>query len=407
MKSIEGIMMKEKKENKEIMRLSSGSDLIDLVVGGGEGFGYPWGKIINIVGDKSSGKTFLACEILAAAYHKLKDKLKWVFDNCESGFTFNTQHLYGMDIIPSDKEKQTRSKTVEDLYSNCRIFFESLKPGEFGIYVVDSLDGLTSKELEKRGKDRYNAFKKGKEYNDGSYQMGKAKFLSQEFFPPMADLIERVNGFLVIISQVRDKIDSMFGGQSRAGGRAMDFYCHTCLWLNSFFKIKKKERVVGVIVSAHAKKSKTPRPFRTCSFSLIFDYGLDNIGSNIDFLFDLRGKDQNLLKSAQSIIWEGESEKISIKSLRLFAEEIEVLEEFKKQFSRRILKGEYKKQAQAEWLKKNYKDQFVKKFGISRTRGELIEYIESEGLEKQLMERVREKWESIEQSIKTNRKKRY
>jgi len=406
MKSIQGVIMKEKKEN-EIMRLSSGSDLLDLVVGGGEGYGYPVQKIINIVGDKSSGKTFLACEILAATRYKLKEELKWKFDNCESGFTFDTQFLYGFEILPLDRKKQTRSKTVEDLYSNCRMFFESLKPGEFGIYVVDSLDGLTSKELQKRGDDRHNSFKKGKDFKDGSYQMGKAKFLSQEFFPPIADLIEESNGFLIIISQTRDKVDSMFKAQSRAGGRAMDFYCHTVLWLNSYYKIKKKGRAVGVIVKAHAKKSKTPRPFRECSFSLLFDYGLDNIGSNLDFLFDLRGEDLNLLKKSQSIVWEGGSENISIKSLRLFAEEIGVIEEFKNKFSRSTLKGDDKKQVQAEWFEKNYKDQFVKKFGISRTRDELIEYIESEGLQKELTLRVREKWEMIEQEIKTNRKKKY
>ena len=64
--------MSEKKKPKLCFELSTGADLLDLVVGGGETKGFPAGNIINIVGDKSSGKTFLACEIIATVRQILK-----------------------------------------------------------------------------------------------------------------------------------------------------------------------------------------------------------------------------------------------------------------------------------------------------------------------------------------------
>lgn len=392
---------------RDEIRFKTGSDLIDLVVGGGEGKGYPGGRIINLVGDKSSGKTFIACEIIASAYHKYKDNFKWVYDDSESGFTFNTKNLYGFEIMPIEKKDRTRSKTVEDLYGNCRKFFESLKSDEFGIYVVDSLDGLTSTEMEKRGDKRFNAFKQGKEFKEGSYQMQKAKFLSQEFFPPMADLIEIKNGLLIVISQTRDKIDAMFKSQTRAGGKAMDFYCHTVLWLSTFYKIKKKDRPIGTVVKAHAKKSKTPRPFRSCTFILLFDYGLDNIGSNLDYLFDLRGENGLLKKNAQSIVWKEGIEEPTIKNLVNWIKEVKIETEYKTKFGKTTLRGDDKKEVIIEWLSEDYPEKFLSKFGVSRSRADLIDWIEENELEEELSKRVEDKWENIEKEIKTKRKKKY
>ena len=74
----------------------------------------------------------------------------------------------------------------------------------------------------------------------------------------------------------------------RAGGKAMDFYCHSVLWLANIDKIKKKGRAVGITVKAKTTKSKTPRPFREMYFELRFDYGLDDTSTCVDFLFDFR-----------------------------------------------------------------------------------------------------------------------
>lgn len=360
----EGIMSKKGTEEKQsVPRFSLGADLLDLLVGGGQGMGFPAGKIINIVGDKSSFKTFLACEMIAATRHKHRDKFRWEYDDCESGFTFDTQSMYGFEIMPQDIDDRRRSQTVEDLFCNMREFIEGMKKSEMAVYVVDSLDGLTSEELEKRADERYKKFKKDEEFKQGSYQMGKAKFLSQEFFPPIAEACESKQVVPLIISQVRENIDSFsFEKFTRGGGKALDFYCHTVLWLAQKHKIKKKGKVVGVVVRARTTKSKTPRPYRECEFSVYFDYGIDNIGSNLDYLFNLRGESGELLKIAESIVWQGEEQTVA--SIKDFLEQSGKIEEFKAVYKT------VKKSDMLEWIntQADLKPLFEQRFGIARTR---------------------------------------
>lgn len=353
MKTVETTILKKKSKPSIFQNsIPTGSDLLDEVVGGGESFGYPIGKIINLVGDKSTGKTFLACEIIAAAKAKYSTKLKWKYDDSESGFSFNTKKLYGFEIMPMNKKERIKSATVEDLYCNVRKFAEKLLSDQFGIYVVDSLDGVGSKENDKLADEQYNTFNKAKTGKEkGSYKMGKAKYLSTTFFPKLADLIESKNILLIIISQVRVNLDPFsFEKYSRAGGKAMDFYCHTVLWLAQVRKIKRKERAVGVVIKAKTTKSKTARPYRETFISLLFDYGIDNITSDIDFLYDFLTPMGMLVKNAKGV-WEED--------------------------------------------------------GPNLTRVHLIEYIEENNLQKELTRRTVAKWETIENSIKTNRKPKY
>ncbi len=400
-KNIRESIMTEKKKLKAYFECSTGLDLLDEVVGGGDTKGFPIGNIINIVGDKSTGKTFLACEIIASVRNAYKNKLKWKYDDAESGFTFNTKQLYGFEIMPEDKKKRFKSQTVEEWYCNYRTFVEGLKGEELGIYVLDSLDGLSSKQQQIRGNKRYNAYKKGKEFDEGSYQMDKPKYLSQEFFPDASDWTERKNVLLIVISQTRDKINSIFKEQTRAGGKALDFYAHTALWLSVVSKITKKGRIVGVVVKAKAKKSKTSRPFRECVFPLLFDYGVDNVGANLDYLFDLRGEDYKLTKKAQDIVWEGKDRTRT--NLKEFLEKHNKIEGYKKDIT------SFMNDKMIEWIegRVDLKKDFEKVFGITRTREELILWIEGTGKERILTQWVLEKWEKIEEEIRTKRKSKY
>lgn len=344
------VTKKPKKEKESSVRYNSGCDLIDLAVGGGQGLGYPAGRIINIVGDKSAGKSFVAAELLACAYYQFKKKLKWIYDDAESGFTFDTKSLYGFDIIPKEGNN-TVSETVEDLYCNVRKFLESLRNDQFGIYIIDSLDGLSSKELQEISDKRYTKWKKGEKFDKGSYKMAMAKFLSQEFFRGLAGLIHEKNALLIIISQIRYDIDPMsFKKYTRTGGKAMDHYCHSVLWLANVKKITKKDRVISVIIRVKLDKSKTPRPYRECMFPILFDYGIDNIGANIDFLFDIRSKAGELSKGSNSIVWDKQD---------------------------------------------------------PMKRKKLISYIEKNNLQQELSKRVFDKWEEIETAIKIKRVSKY
>lgn len=397
------IMKSKKKEKKEIF-YSSGSTLLDLVLGGRQGIGISAGHIINIVGDKSTGKTFLACEFIASTFHAKKDTL-YKYDDAESGFTFDTNDLYGIQIKGNPDEN---SRTVESFYNNYREFLESLTNDTIGIYVLDSLDGLSSIEMEKRAEDRFSAYKNGIKFKEGSYQIQKAKFLSQEFFPQVIQMTEEKGAFLIIISQTRDKINSFFHEQTRAGGRALDFYCHTILWLSVLHKIVRKKRVIGVVVRAKTKKNKTNRPFRQCDLIFYFEYGLDDIGSCVDFLFDLRGEDGKLKKNSNAIQW-GCEEKITIKKLIDFMKEQNLYSKYQEESPRWDLKGNEKINSIIQWIMDSeVKKEYLSKFGETKNRDELILWIEekSERYE-ELKKRVHEKWEQIEEEIKPKRKKRY
>jgi recombination protein RecA len=387
------------------IRFSTGLTLLDLVVGGGEGMGYPTGKIVNIVGDSSSGKTFLACELIAAAHYMHGDKVRWVYDDAESGFTFDTEKLYGFKVIP-DEETRVKSRTVEKWACNYRTFLDSLEGDQIGIYVLDTLDGLSSRQIHEQFEARYAAHKKGTEYKKGSFQMEAAKFLSQEFFKELTALTEEKNVLLVVISQVRDKIGSLFPQQERAGGKALDFYAHTALWLAHMKDITRKERPVGVVVKARTKKSKTPRPRRSCFFTLLFDYGADNTGSNLDFLFNLRTEQGELSSTSKSIQWSEESKEVTPKVLVQFIKEHGKEELFKEAKKERSMEGI---KSITSWifddpeLKSLYEDEF----GISMGRGELINWIEENGKQEELASRVSTLWESIEQEIRTKRLRKY
>ena len=395
-------------EDKNIVYFSTGSKLVDMVVGGAKDvYGFPSGKFVNIVGDRSSGKTFLSNEIIASAYHRYGNKkFKWAYDDCESGYSFDTEAMSGFDIMGNNPPHST---TVEEAFCNIKNFTDSIKDGQFGVYVLDSLDGLTSKEQDDRADERVKAFNKGKEFDKGSYGMGKAKYLSQEFFPQLCSIIQNKNVLVIIVSQVRDNVDMFsFEKYSRAGGKAMDFYAHTVLWLATKKKIVKKdsqgkERVVGVVCEAKTSKSKTPRPFRSCFFELVYDYGLDDIGSCVDYLYDLRTEKGELNADAKSVCW-SDGEKLTKVALRKFMKETEVLGHTLQEWFE-----ESKFDDAVDFLISDdkYKAPFFERFGTRMSRDELVAYIENDGLSEELYSKVVAKWEECEESIKSNRVKKY
>ena len=388
----------------EKIYFQTGCRVFDKVIGGNKNvLGVPAGRFINVVGDRSAGKTFLSNEFIAWAYHNLGKNFKWVYDDCESGYSFDTESLYGFDIMP---ENPVHSTTVEEAFYHITKFAEKLKDNQFGIYVLDSLDGLTSEEQDKRAEERIKCIEDEKEMK-GTYGMGKAKYLSQEFFPQLCSVIEDKNILVIIISQIRDNVDMFsFEKYARAGGKALDFYAHSVIWLATAKKIEKKDRPVGVVVKAKTTKSKTPRPFRECFFSFLYDYGLDCIGTNVDYLFDLRTEKGELNKKANAIQWDGNND-LDKKQLKDFLEEYELLEKFESSKYYDMDGTDAENMFAFIQSKKEYKQKFQEKFGETMTRDELIAWIEENGMEQELEERADKKWEEFEDSIRSNRKKKY
>lgn len=278
------------------------------------GGGFPRQRVINLVGDGSSGKTLLALEFLAAVFYyfmkgllvatklfKATKNLKLVYNNVEGVMDFNIEKMYGPKFY--EAVEWTRSSTVEEFGYD---FFPRLKPyhhkvnpkgykaGDSIIYVIDSWDALDSDEDLKKFEEKIDKVAKGQSVKDdsGSYELGKQKYASKRFFKKLCKDVEEagIDVTLIIISQVRQKIGVTFGEtRYRAGGDAMNFYTHLVIWLAEKAKLKMtrlgQERVYGIDVRARVKRSKVWKPFREIDFKIIFDYGVDDVQSMMDFYF--------------------------------------------------------------------------------------------------------------------------
>ena len=326
---------------------TSGANILDLALGGG----FPWGKIINIIGDKSSGKTALAIECIYQAHKRMKDNVGWFYDDAEGGFSFNTKAMYEIDILPENEERY--SETVEDFISNVKIGIDIGREKKGYIYILDSLDALTCDAEIGRAKDREKAKEDGKVYDKGTYNLEKQKLLN-EFFRLHRKNIQSSNLLLIIISQIRANIGVTFGKKYiRTGGKALDFYASQIIELSETEKMvasdDKQVREIGVSVRAKVTKNKIGLPFRQADFKILFDYGVDNVDSNLCYLYDLWTKDGKTSKSID-VFWKADS--------------------FKK-------------------------------------RSDLIKFIEYNDLEDELRKRCQEKWYAVEEALApTHRKKK-
>ncbi len=274
-----------RRRNKDVVpaaqTISSGSTTLDLVLGGG----YPIGKIVNIIGDRSTGKTLLSTECIARARAVIGDSLKFVYDDAEAGYSFDTRALYGFDMTAPEGGP---SYTIEDFGHKFSQALASLEKDDTLIYVLDSLDSLTSQAEVTRQKEREATLAAGKELKGGTYGLEKQKQLG-EFFRLQRQAIKDKNVLLIIISQVRENIGVSFGNKfTRTGGKALDFYASQIIWLAEIEKIKTKNTATGITIKVHTSKNKIAMPFRQTYIDILFDYGVDDIGGCLDYLFELR-----------------------------------------------------------------------------------------------------------------------
>lgn len=332
----------EEEEDKVLEFTSYGTDVFDLIAGGGA----PFGKMINLVGDNSVGKSFISSEIVAQARLKYKDKLVWYYDDAEAGYSFDSKKIWGFEVV---EESMTPSETIEEFALNVDKFLNKLKPGQKGIYIVDSFDALSSMQEHEEFEDKMNAIEKGEEIK-GTYAQGKAKGTNQ-FFRIMVNKLKKHDCLLVIVSQVRENIGAGLYAPKyrRNGGKSLDLYACQIFWLAVAEKYVKKDTVYGVCVNVKNTKNKAGKPYREGYIDIIFDFGLDNVVSNIKYLYDLKtgtGKDSK--KSAKALEWDGEVSDID----------------------------------------------------------SLVDHIESNNLERELTRRVYKKWQEFEKSLESSGRKR-
>jgi len=260
-----------KKENLEF--ISSGNFLLDCVLGGG----WPLGRMSNVVGDKSSGKSMLAIEA-CANFHQQYPKGKIIYLESEAAFDEDYAKALGMpvDYIEFAGDKLP-DFTVEAWFEHLEHTLETMvKTQDPCLYIVDSLDALS----DRAEKDR--------EIDKGTFGANKPKIIGQLFRRTVKDM-ERSRIHLMIISQIRDNIGVSFGEQkTRTGGRAMDFYASQILWLAQLKRldrtIRKQKRVYGIQIKAQCKKNKIGLPFREAEFPILFGYGMDEAESLLTWL---------------------------------------------------------------------------------------------------------------------------
>jgi recombination protein RecA len=284
------------KDDERVEFLSSGPTMFNLAASGkGIIGGIPRGRITNLVGDGSSGKTLHALEIAAWTFYNIQKitsnifapikKIYIVYNNVEDVMDFPIAKMFGEKFVAS--VEWIKTGTVEEFGRDYTRRVLALKEGEFLLYIIDSYDALTSEKSQERF---IEAAEKDKE-EKGSYGTEKAKYGSASFFSNICDISSGKDATLIIISQVRDNIDAMAFGKKyyRAGGKALDFYTHSVPWLAVVEKLKRtikgEERIYGVRVRAKFERNKVAKPFREADTVILFDYGIDNISSMISFLY--------------------------------------------------------------------------------------------------------------------------
>ena len=265
------------KPESSVSLFPSGSQTLDCVLGGG----WAGGRIINVVGDSSTGKTLLAIEAAANFDRQYKEGGIY-YSEAESAFDEPYAEALGFPVSRVNfGEPETIEDVFEELEDICDKYPES---NPACLYILDSLDALSDRgELER-------------EIDDKTYGMGKAKALSQ-LFRRLVSKLGNKNITLFIISQIRENIGVTFGKRYiRAGGKSLQFYSSQIIYLAHMKmltrQIKNVERPIGIQIKAKCEKNKIGLPFRTCEFPLIFGFGIDDLRGNLEWLQSVKRLDK-------------------------------------------------------------------------------------------------------------------
>mgnify|MGYP002779489147 CR=1 FL=1 len=279
--------------------VSSGSTLLNMAITGSPNRGFSKGHYYYYVGDSASGKTWFALTCLAeASINPNFDDYKLIHDCPEDGALMDVEFYYGKRMAERleapRKEKDgtpVHSTTVEEFY---RGLMKRLQAGEKVIYVLDSMDSVTSeadlKHVEKQIKAQDKKAKGGDGEASGSYGTGKAK-ANSEYLRIITPLLAKTGSILIIISQTRDNISQFsFEKKTRAGGKALKFYATVEIWTSVVEKLKKtvndKPRVIGAVTELQIKKNRVTGKDRKVQVPFYNSVGIDDVGSCVDYLVD-------------------------------------------------------------------------------------------------------------------------